>query len=250
MLSSRFHPAAFITHLSCGKHAILIANLHFILLCVLIQHWFFAVFVRSLAFTVLLFTYPIHFSFFYFCCVNFFIGIVLEGDVAVLIAVCVGAVFIVSFILWASVICFFLIPIFLFFRFSNFLFHFFTKKIVSCVFFCIFFLFVWCGGAFWAASIESLFLVLLWGSMFLRRSSSLEWSAKPMPKEIRFWSQLLFVFVKRGPGSPDPIIDLGCLLLLAWNHAVQDVWCFLLWLIFPLWCCQSPCLFFCSSFGC
>ena len=49
-------------NLSSGKDAIRIANLHFILLCVLIQHWFFAVFISSMASSVLLCMYSIHFS--------------------------------------------------------------------------------------------------------------------------------------------------------------------------------------------
>ena len=55
VLSSECHPASFITHLSSSKDAVLIASLHFILLCVLIQHWIFAVFIRSMASSVLLF---------------------------------------------------------------------------------------------------------------------------------------------------------------------------------------------------
>ena len=42
VLSSGFHPAAFITHPSSSKDEILIATLHFILLCVLIQHGIWA----------------------------------------------------------------------------------------------------------------------------------------------------------------------------------------------------------------
>ena len=54
MLSSGFHPAAFAAHLSSGHDAILIASLHFILLCALIQRWMFTVFIRSTASSVLL----------------------------------------------------------------------------------------------------------------------------------------------------------------------------------------------------
>ena len=43
VLRSMFYSAAFLTHLSSGRHAVLIANLHFILLCVPIQHVILAV---------------------------------------------------------------------------------------------------------------------------------------------------------------------------------------------------------------
>ena len=58
-LSSGFHSAAFINHLSLGDVAILSASLHFILLCALIQHWIFAVFIRTTTSSVLLFMYSI-----------------------------------------------------------------------------------------------------------------------------------------------------------------------------------------------
>ena len=86
VLSSGFHPAAFITHLSSSEDATLIACLHFILLC-------FDAALDFLLFSsvpwlhLCLFSNPIFF--FNSCCVKFFIGVVHEGDVAVLIAVCV-----------------------------------------------------------------------------------------------------------------------------------------------------------------
>ena len=88
MLSSGFHPVAFITHLSSGKDAIPIANLHFILLYVLIQHWIVAVFIRSMASSVRLFMFNPLFLF-NFSCVILFIGVFHEEDVTVLVAICV-----------------------------------------------------------------------------------------------------------------------------------------------------------------
>ena len=54
-LSSGFHSATFTIHLSSGVDSILSTILHFILLCVLIQHQIFASSILSLASSVLLF---------------------------------------------------------------------------------------------------------------------------------------------------------------------------------------------------
>ena len=62
VLRPGFHSAAFLAHLSSGIDAIRIANLHFILLCVSIQQWIFAIFICSIAAAVLLFMYSIHSS--------------------------------------------------------------------------------------------------------------------------------------------------------------------------------------------
>ena len=57
-----FHSAAFLAHVSFGSDVILIANRHFILLCVSIQHGILAAFIRSSASAVLLFLYSIQSS--------------------------------------------------------------------------------------------------------------------------------------------------------------------------------------------
>ena len=62
MLNPGFHSAAFLAHLSSGIDAIRIANLHFSLLCDLIQQWIFAILICSIAAAVLLFKYSIHSS--------------------------------------------------------------------------------------------------------------------------------------------------------------------------------------------
>ena len=89
VLRSGFHSAAFFPHRSSGSDAILIANLHFILLCVSIQHGVFGCFhpfngCRCASLHVF---NP--FFLFNFSCVNLFIGIFHAGDVTVLIAICV-----------------------------------------------------------------------------------------------------------------------------------------------------------------
>ena len=89
MLRRGFRSAAFFAHGSSGSDAFLTANHHFILLCVSIQHGILAAFILSTATVVLLFMYSIHSFLFNFSCVNFFIGIIHEGDVAVLVAICV-----------------------------------------------------------------------------------------------------------------------------------------------------------------
>ena len=109
MLSSGFHPAALFTPLSSGKDTILIADLSPFHSSVCFDpaldfcrfhpfHGFICAFLHVINPT----------SFFNFCCDNSFIGIVHEGDGAVLVAVCVSAVSIIGFILRAStrVVCF------------------------------------------------------------------------------------------------------------------------------------------------
>ena len=85
MLRPEFHSAAFLAHLSSGIDAILIANLHYILLCVSIQQGIFAIFGCSVAAAVLLHVFDTFF-FFSFACVNLFIGLIHERDVTVLVA--------------------------------------------------------------------------------------------------------------------------------------------------------------------
>ena len=76
-----FHSAAFFAHRSSGSDAILIADRHFILQCVSIQHGIWAA--SSFQLQKPCFFSCIHqFFLFNFCCVNFFIGIIHEGDVA------------------------------------------------------------------------------------------------------------------------------------------------------------------------
>ena len=58
-LSSGFHTAAFINHLSLGDVAFLSASFHFIFLRVLLQHRIFAFPIFSMASSVLLFMYSI-----------------------------------------------------------------------------------------------------------------------------------------------------------------------------------------------
>ena len=61
-LSSGFHSAAFINHLSLGDKAILIASLHFIFLRVIFQHLIFSFSMFSIASLVLLLMYSIQSS--------------------------------------------------------------------------------------------------------------------------------------------------------------------------------------------
>ena len=82
MLRLGFHFAAFFAHRSSGSDAILIVKRHFIFLYVSIQHRILASFVLSVAFAVLLFMYSIQSS-------SVSLGVIHEGNVAVLVATCV-----------------------------------------------------------------------------------------------------------------------------------------------------------------
>ena len=53
VLNPGFHPAAFLTHRSSGGDAILIANRHFILLCISIEHGILAPLIQSLCLSLL-----------------------------------------------------------------------------------------------------------------------------------------------------------------------------------------------------
>ena len=119
VLSSGFHPAAFLTHLSSCQNAILVANLHFILLCVLTQHW------------ILLFSsVPWLHECFSSCIQSILLiqsqllSISSSVSFMVLIAICVCTVTISKFIFRASVIFFFFLSIFLFVLLSKSLFQF------------------------------------------------------------------------------------------------------------------------------
>ena len=72
-LSSGFHSAALINHLSFCDVAILIASLHFIFLWVNLQHLISSISIFSIASMVLLLMYSTPFLFFDLCSVNFFI---------------------------------------------------------------------------------------------------------------------------------------------------------------------------------
>ena len=89
MLKPGFHSAAFFAHRSSGSDAILIRR-HIILLCVCqIQHGILPAFILSTAVAVLLFMYSIRFFLFNFSCVTQNISVFHEGDVTVLVAICV-----------------------------------------------------------------------------------------------------------------------------------------------------------------
>ena len=89
ILRPRFYSAAFLAHRFSGSDVSLIANRTFILLCVSIQHGILAAFIRSSVSAVLS---PHVFDplfLFNFCCVDFFISIIHDRDVAVLVTICV-----------------------------------------------------------------------------------------------------------------------------------------------------------------
>ena len=86
MLRPGFLSAAFLTHRSFCSDVLLIANRHFILLCVSIRHGIVAGFIRSSASAVLLFYVLDPVLLLNFCRVDVFICIVCERDDAVLVA--------------------------------------------------------------------------------------------------------------------------------------------------------------------
>ena len=166
----RFHSAC-TTHLLSGSDAILIANLHFILLWVLIQHWIFVVSICSMASSVLLFMYSIQSS-------SSITAVSISSSVTFMKEMSLSSSQLVFELCPSSVASSELpwfsssLPSFIFLSLSISSFALFSSLLW--VFFCIFFSFVWWGGAFCAASVGSFFRVLLWESMYHMRSLSLE----------------------------------------------------------------------------
>ena len=89
MLRPGFHFAAFFVHLVSGCEAILIANIHFIFLCVSIQQGTLAALIFSSASFVLLFMCSIPIFLFNFCRVDVFVSVIHERNFTVLVAICV-----------------------------------------------------------------------------------------------------------------------------------------------------------------
>ena len=139
-----------------------------------------------------------------FCCVDFFVCIVHEGDVAVLLAVCISVVSIFSFFFGASLTSFhsFLVSLFLLCFSALLPLPFFVADL------CLLFVFSFRLDN----EAEHFALSRSYHSFVFRKRSS-----PPGVSPCVCAAGSMFVFAKRRPGCPDSILNLNSLLLLKCN---------------------------------